>query len=87
MDILVILLLLFGIKKNANKNNLSESDFLKLDPGRVSTYHPLEEGELLRGDQNRANPNIRGYALGIFTDPTVYAQRYTQIIKPEKNSF
>ena len=81
------LLRLYGIKKNADLNNLSESDFLILDPWgpkkRSGTQNCIPRKInmtriLLRGDHNSGHykdpPKTPGYFLCIYTDPKKYTK-------------
>ena len=73
-----------GIKKNADLNDLSESDFLILDPYKAKKKK-LSARHLLRGDHDLKNyktTKIKGYAIGIFTTTS----KYTKNIKGLKTA-
>lgn len=70
-----------GLKKTADLNNLSESDFLILDPAYPKKAN-MADRPLLRGDHNNDNPGIKGYALGIFTDRDKYLNQSSALYGP-----
>ena len=75
---------MYGIKKKVDLNNLSESDFLILDPYKAKKKN-LGDRHLLRGDHDLKNyktTKIKGYAIGIFTTTS----KYTKNIKGLKTA-
>lgn len=67
---------MYGIKKKADLNNLSESDFLILDPYKAKKKN-MSQRLLLRGDHDAKNyktAKIKGYAIGIFTKTSKYTK-------------
>ena len=83
---------MYGIKKDADLNNLSESDFLILDPWgpqkRSGTENCIPRKinmsrKLLRGDRNSGHymdpPKTPGYLLCIYTDPKMYTKSNIRI--------
>ena len=58
-------------------NNLSESDFLILDPYKAKKKN-LGDRHLLRGDHDLKNyktAKIKGYAIGIYTKTSKYTKK------------
>lgn len=72
---------MYGIKKKADLENLSESDFLILDPYKAKKKS-LSSRHLLRGDHDAKNyktANIQGYAIGIYSGTSKYTKKYSNL--------
>lgn len=72
---------MYGIKKKADLEKLSESDFLILDPYKAKKKSLLSR-HLLRGDHDAKNyktTNIQGYAIGIYSGTSKYTKKYSNL--------
>lgn len=82
---------MFGIKKNADRNNLSESDFYILDPYRddgasfETQKKNMSKRTLLRGDHDSnwwKTAKSKGYLLLIYADPKNYTKKSGALNQP-----
>lgn len=78
------MLQLYGIKKNANIANLSESDFLILDPWKARKIN-MSGRQLLRGDHDSNHwkkAKAKGFVICIYTDPSTYTKQSIALKEP-----
>lgn len=72
---------MYGIKKKADLEKLSESDFLILDPYKAKKKN-MSQRLLLRGDYDAKNyktANIKGYAIGIYSGTSKYTKKFNDL--------